>query len=317
MIRSALLALAASLFLALPAPALDLATWTSTHFRDNPLNGTIVARNGEPVSSRALLDAMAGSTFVAVGEIHDNPDHHRIQADLLKSLVDAGRAPAVVLEMVPASLQPVLDRAGRIGADKLGDALDWEKRGWPSWEIYRPIAIVALAAGLPLVAGDLDRDVIRAIGRKGAAALQPDEVRRIGLDLPFSDAASQSLRQELVESHCGMMPEAMAAPMVTVQRARDGSLAAAMAAHAKTGAFLVAGAGHVRDDRGAPAVLKQLVPGASIVTIGLRQTGESTALADYTGSEPYDFVILTPRANIDDPCAGLKERFSEKSGGKK
>lgn len=312
MIRSAILALAAGLALACPAGALDLSGWQSAHFRDNPLNGTIVARDGKAATARALLDAVSGADFVAVGEIHDNPDHHRIQAEILAAMVDAGKRPAVVFEMVPASLQPVLDRAGETGAEKLGDALEWEKRGWPDWSMYRPIAEVALAAGLPLVAGDLDRDVIRAIGRQGSAAVAPEEAARIGLGLPFPDSASESLKQELVESHCGMMPEAMIAPMITVQRARDGALAAAMAAHAGRGAFLVAGAGHVRDDRGAPAVLAQLLPGADVLTIGLRQTGQSRRLEDHVTGEPFDFVILTPSASIEDHCAGLRERFAPK-----
>ncbi|MFP1632030.1 ChaN family lipoprotein [Zhengella sp. ZM62] len=314
MIRSAILAFTAGLALASPAGALDLSAWQSAHFRDNPLNGTIAARDGKAATVQALLDAVGGSDFVAVGEIHDNPDHHRIQAEILQAMVDAGKRPAVVFEMVPAALQSVLDKAGETGAEKLGDALEWEKRGWPAWSMYRPVAEVALAAGLPLVAGDLDRDVIRAIGRQGSQALQPGEAARIGLDLPFAATASESLKQELVDSHCGMMPEAMIAPMITVQRARDGALAAAMAAHAGRGAFLVAGAGHVREDRGAPAVLAQLLPGTDVLTIGLRETGESRTVGDYTANETFDFVILTPRANVEDHCAGLRERFAPKEG---
>lgn len=312
MIRSAILAIAAGLALASPAGALDLSAWQSAHFRDNPLNGTIVARDGKATTVQAMLDAVGDAEFVAVGEIHDNPDHHRIQAEILQAMVDAGKRPAVVFEMVPASLQPVLDRAGETGAEKLGQALEWEKRGWPSWSMYRPVAEVALTAGLPLVAGDLDRDVIRAIGRQGSEALQPGEAARIGLDLPFAAAASESLKQELVDSHCGMMPEVMIAPMITVQRARDGALAAAMAAHAGRGAFVVAGAGHVREDRGAPAVLAQLLPGKDVLTVGLSESGESRVLDDYTADGTFDFVILTPRANVEDHCAGLKERFATK-----
>lgn len=312
MIRKSLFALAASLVLVLPAPALDLASWQSPHFQDNPLTGMIVSRDGKQATRESLLGAVAASDFVAVGEIHDNADHHRLQADLLKAMVEAGKRPAVVFEMVPASLQPVLDKASETGVEKLGEALDWEGRGWPAWSMYRQIAEVALAAGLPLVAGDLDREVIRAVGKQGRKALAAEDASRIGLDLPFTAAASESLKQELVDSHCGMMPETMIAPMITVQRARDGALAAAMADHAVRGAFLVAGAGHVRDDRGAPAVLAQRLPEAGILTIGLLQAGESEALEDYAADAPFDFVILTPRANIDDHCAGLRERFAPK-----
>ena len=131
--------------------------WTSQHFQDHPLVGTIWNSDFEAVTISELEKALANARFVLLGEIHDNPDHHRLQARLIDGLVSKGRRPAIVFEMIPANLQPELDRHVKGGvreASKLGKALRWEERGWPDWGIYQPIAEAALQAALPLKAGD-------------------------------------------------------------------------------------------------------------------------------------------------------------------
>ncbi len=308
MIRTALLA--TLLATATPVLALDPGPWTSVHFAGNPLAGTLWTGDGRKADAAALEAAVKAARFIAVGETHTNADHHRLQAKIVGMKAASGAKPAVVWEMVPHSLQPVLDRAADTGAEKLGEALDWEKRGWPSWQAYRPIAEEALANGLAMKAGDLDRETIRAIGKQGTAALDPAAVSRIGLDQPFGDKAQGELMQELRDGHCGMLPEKSLPAMVTVQRARDGALAAAMLETGDAGAILIAGNGHVREDRAAPAVLKAIKRGEDVLTIAFLELGESEDAASYLKDAPFDFVMLTPKADITDHCAALKEQLS-------
>ena len=65
-----------------------------------------------------------------LGEIHTNPDHHRLQADILQYMVEQGRRPAVVIEMVTRAQQPVLDHFTANpppSADEIADRLEWGK----------------------------------------------------------------------------------------------------------------------------------------------------------------------------------------------
>ena len=59
-----------------------------------------------------------------------------------------------------------------------------------------------------------------------------------------------------------MAPEAMVDAMIDVQRARDATLAdvVARARRGATARVLIAGAGHVRRDRGAPLYLERRAP---------------------------------------------------------
>ena len=63
--------------------------WTSALDRDHPLVGRVYAvREGRYLSPAALLDALVGARDVLLGEAHDNPDHHRLQAALAGRLRD-------------------------------------------------------------------------------------------------------------------------------------------------------------------------------------------------------------------------------------
>ena len=312
--------------LASPVPAFEWPDWQSAHYRDHSLAGTVWQGDGSQAGPADLSAAVLAADYVLLGEIHTNPDHHRIQAMLIGELVAAGRRPAVVFEMIPAGLQKQLDEhlaANPKDASGLGSAVDWEKRGWPDWSIYQPVAEAALDAGLTLKAGGLDRDVLQRIGKTGAAALGPALAERFGMNQPLDANIETELMQILKESHCDLLPEAALAPMLTVQRARDGALADAMlSAGEKDGAVLIAGSGHVRHDWTAAAVIKNRVRDAKIVSIALIEVDEAgSTFSDYEiapdgapGSivAPFDYIVFTPRADLTDHCAELAERFSKK-----
>lgn len=306
-----------------PAFSLELPDWTVANLQDHSLVGTVWDKDGTKTSFAVMDKAIAGADHVAVGEIHDNPDHHLIQAAIVEVLVAGGRKPTLVFEMIPERLNPALQEflaSGSSDSEALGTVLEWDKRGWPDWSIYRPIADAALRHDLPMQAGDLDRDRIRAVGRKGKGALAADRIARYGLDRPLEPRSQGALKKILFDGHCGLLPEAALSPMVTVQRARDGALGDAMVSAAvdnKDGTVLIAGAGHVRKDWGAPSVVARLAPQAKVLSIALVEVSEEAdRIEDYdlgnADGVPYDFVIFTPRREREDPCVGLEKHFKKK-----
>jgi hypothetical protein len=120
------------------------------------------------------------------------------------------------------------------------------------------------------------------------------------------------MRKEMADAHCGLLPDAMLDTMVLVQRARDARLAERLhASSADAGAVLIAGAGHVRNDRGVPAQLARAY-GAASLAIGLLEVEADlydpaayAARFDGTGL-PFAFVWFTPRASDTDHCAKLR-----------
>jgi uncharacterized iron-regulated protein len=71
---------------------------------EHPLAGEIYrVADGITVSEAELVDDAAGAEFVLIGERHDNPEHHRVQARLVAALEAQSEGPrAVAFEMIPA-----------------------------------------------------------------------------------------------------------------------------------------------------------------------------------------------------------------------
>ena len=91
---------------------------------------------------------------------------------------------------------------------------------------------------------------------------------RFGLTHPLAPAVQETMRVELRESHCGMLPESMLDGMALAQRGRDAEMVGRMIAAAGDGAVLITGAGHARTDRGAEVRLALHQQRAALKTAG-------------------------------------------------
>lgn len=264
-----------------------------------------------------IYQRMAKADILVLGEIHDNPDHHRLQAAVLSEMLRRGRRPAIVWEMIPRGMQALLDSYTG-DADSFGSFMAWNERGWPDWEIYQPIAEVALAAKLPMRGGDLDPATIRLVSSRGFdAAFGADRARRLGLNRSPSMDIQASMLQEQADAHCGLMPAASLAPMVDVQRARDAALAEAalfaVTAPGVDSVIVITGTIHARKDRGVPAVLARIAPSVSVFALGLREDEAAAGAEQALPSSLFDAVWSTPPGPKIDHCAELRKRLDAKS----
>lgn len=296
-------------------------TWQAQQLVDHPLVGTIWSATEEDrLTPSQYKEVLTEADAVILGEIHDNPDHHVLQAQALQAIVRSGKKPAVIFEMITTDLQVAVDDyvlRGDAKAQGFGEAVRWEQRGWPSWSTYQPIAEVAFTHSLPILAGDLPRDLIRAIGMGETV---PGALReRLQLDTPLSDASQSAMLDTLFKGHCDLLPRQKLAPMQASQVARDASLGVALADGMKKhgAAVLIAGSGHGRNDYASPYHLSAKMPDADVLSIAFVEVAEGAEnpqhyLPESTSSEPvYDILVFTPRAERDDPCEALRARFGK------
>ena len=290
--------------------------------RARPWVGRVGAVRAERfVEPRDLAGRLAASRFVLLGERHDNPDHHALQARLVRELIAAGRRPALGFEMFTTDDAPAiarhLARSPRDAAG-LGDAVNWKRTGWPDWRLYQPIAQAALEAGAPIVATNLSRAATDALRKNGLSGLGPAVVAQLKLDVPPTPATRAAMAREIRESHCGQAPEAMLDRMVDMQWARDARMAEALArAGSRDGAVLIAGSGHVRRDRGVPAHLARHDAGPHMASVAFLEvkvgaTAPTAYAEDWDGRTlPFDYVWFTPRIDDVDPCEKFKKSLEK------
>jgi uncharacterized iron-regulated protein len=291
---------------------------------DTQFAGGGILFHPRPPSGRGLVLPRG---VVLLGEIHDNPAHHLLRAWLIrnsrKTLQDW--QPAIVFEQIRSDQQVALDqfhearKGGSATADDLFRLLDWEKSGWPSAEIYKPLIEAALAADLPIYAGDAPRERMPALAR--GTPLTDEERGRLGLDKPMPQDLLDALVAELKDSHCGMLPDSAMAGMSLAQRYRDAHLADAVLAAAERhgSAILIAGNGHVRSDRGVPWYIRQRSPQTLVESVMMVEVEEGKSdpaayLPRHPDGKPAaDMLIFTPRHERPDPCAKMREQFQRKS----
>ena len=305
---------------ALAAPGCLVTSWESPLGRNHPLIGRIWDVSAARfIDSQSLVRRLARADFVLLGERHDNPDHHRLQAEVLRSLIAIGRRPAVGFEMFglddASAIADYLATARRDAAG-LGSAVNWNQRGWPDWAMYQPIAEAALAARLPIIPTNLPAVTVRKMRSAGLAALDPRLTRALGLDQPLPELLSVALAADIRAFHCGHASEQTVRAMVAVQRARDAQMAQSLiAAAGADGAVLVAGSGHVRNDYGIPFYIIAKGAGKRVASVAFLEVDEhKTEPRDYalpyrSGRLPFDYVWFTPRIDDEDPCEKFKSQF--------
>ena len=267
-------------------------SWKSPLGQNHPLTGRIWDVSAARFIDReTLVERYARADFILLGERHDNPDHHMLQAEVLRSLIAIGGRPAVGFEMLG------LDDARAVAnylagaptdAAGLGAAVNWNKRGWPDWAMYQPIADAALRAKLRIVPTNLPLATATKMTRNGLAALEPQMVHELGLDRPPPQSVFEKMAGDIRDVHCGFAPEEIVKPMVDVQRARDAQMAESlMAASDHDGAILVAGAGHVRNDYGIPVHLRTKAPQKRVISIAFVEV-------DQQKTEPQSYGLSYP-----------------------
>jgi uncharacterized iron-regulated protein len=281
----------------------------ATHVLGEPGRGNPIrdVRTGHAVSEPELVTALAGARYRLLGEMHDNPEHHRLRARLVTALASKGLRPVVVMEQLERDRTAAAVSAQQAGADaeRFADAVEWDRKGW-SWDKYKPLVQAILTARLPVRGGNIGRAELMARVRAGARAVESAPRALPLAGAVWTDAQESGLRAEIEASHCGKLPASAVPTLVLAQRARDAALAQSMREAATAdGAILLAGNGHVRKDRGVPIYLDAMPGARGSISVGFIEVEPGGDLAAATADQPFDYVWITRPAERDDPCASM------------
>jgi len=307
---------------AAPAQTSPWHDWRVTLSAESEHAGTIWDTSANTkITMRRLLERLSTARFVLLGEVHDNPAHHKLQGWIIARLASAGSAPKVVMEMISRDKAEALaeyQNRPDATAEGLGPALNWDKSGWPAWREYQPIAAAAFGFGLRILPGNPPSALVQTMAREGFEGLEAERKSELGLNKPFSLALAKALEDQLYEGHCELLARDKLAPMAKIQRLRDAFMADAMLLGSHEKAILIAGNGHVRKDRGVPWYLRRRAPQADIAVVmlveldGMDDRPEDHIERGPDGTPIADYVLLTPRAERRDPCERMREMFQKR-----
>lgn len=237
-----------------------------------------------------------GQDIFVMGEVHDNPAHHAVQAKRVADL----RPAALVFEMLTPEQVKRISPGQLEDRDALADLLEWDESGWPDFAYYHSIMTAAPQARI--YGAGVPREVVRSVGENRLAAVFGGGAEDFGLTQPL-DEAEQAAREALqAEAHCDALPAALLPMMVDVQRLRDAALArTARTAMMETGGpvAVITGNGHARRDWGMPALLAMAAPDLDIHVLG---QGED----DRPPEGSFDEIVYSPAPVRPNPCDAFR-----------
>jgi uncharacterized iron-regulated protein len=118
------------------------------------------------IDFESMLAAISGVDVLFLGEQHDDPGTHRLEAATLEGLARRRGNVVLAMEMFERDVQPTLDGylSGRVseGAFLSGS------RPWPRYATdYRPLVEFARGSKWPVIASDVPRRLASLVSRRG------------------------------------------------------------------------------------------------------------------------------------------------------
>lgn len=284
---------------------------------------------GEPAEIDDLVAAMDRHDVVFIGETHDDPTAHMLEAKILArawetyggpaSHGQARRTVALSLEFFERDVQLVLGEylAGLITEP----AFQAASRPWPRYHTdYRPLMEFSKEYGLDVIAANAPRRYATRVTRHGRESLQDLPARALEYlpPLPYGQPSAEYRDQwiqviarvmEMEGTKCGVPVDDPPAPVgahsgmgnqLHTQALWDASMAWWVSRYLESqpGALVLhmAGGFHVARGTGTPEHLEAYRPGASYMIVMIRPVEDVDAFEPAPQGEWGDFVIQTDRA---------------------
>jgi len=269
----------------------------------------------------AIMDAIASSRVVYVGETHTRYGDHLLQLQVVQALVDRldeGEELALGMEMFPRSSQPVLDAysRGEIEEEKTFVKKSGYFSSWGfDYRLYRGLLGFAARHHLPIIGLNLDKKIVSQVFRSGSLDdLTPEQLRTMALD---RDLAAPGYRQRLRRIF-GQHDSSPHGPgfggFLQAQAIWDETMAETIVRylrdHPESRMVIIAGTGHVYKDSAIPLRVARRLPGISqsvLVSVNGRDTGNEIG-------RRVDYLLFAPDVELP-PAARIGVSLKEEDRG--
>jgi uncharacterized iron-regulated protein len=255
-----------------------------------------------------LIDRLADTRVVFVGEQHDRYEHHLTQLEIIRRLHAQHPELAIGMEAFQQPFQSYLDAyvAGELSETELLRNTEYYSRWGMDFRLYAPILRYAREQRLPVVALNLPREITRQVGRGGMESLSAQDRAQLPAEIDRSDAEYERRLLDIYDGHSHDNGQSFER-FLQVQLLWDEGMAQRAAdyltAHPGQRLVVLAGNGHLAYGSGIPQRLLRRQPVSSAIVLNGWQGGIEPRLADF---------LLFPAAQSLPPSARLGALLSEK-----
>ena len=267
----------------------------------NEANYRVFDSKGNPASLDKILEAIAQTDVVFLGENHDDATAHALQLQIFKSVVEKygkDRKVALSLEMFERDVQTVVN-------EYLNNLISenhflLSSRPWNNYkQDYRPLVELAKTNKLPVIAANAPRRYVNMVSRNGRDALNglSPEAKKWLAPLPYSQASEtygnkfKALMGASPESSMGLNK------ILDSQTLWDATMSYSIAEFIKENKNSLVvhlnGAFHTENRLGTAEQFLKYRPKARILVVTMRYEEDFTKFDKTKHENLGDFVVLT------------------------
>ena len=266
---------------------------TDTMNASFPASAIVSMDTATAVSFEELMESLENAKIVYIGERHTNPEHHRIQMQIVRSLWQKHPDLTIGMEMFDRTYQPVLDlwSDGQLDERQFVKRSHWYANWRYDFDLYRDILVFAKENHVPVVALNIPFHIPRKIAAGGVDSLMEDDRKHLPETIDTGIQAHRDYVQKVFQEHLQSGLEDFE-PFYEAQCVWEDVMAESVADRPGSGPMAVlVGNGHIVRKFGIPdrAYARKAEP---FKTVYLAPAGESVE-SDYA-----DYIWVTPETAV-------------------
>lgn len=155
------------------------------------------------VSFSELIENLVSSDMIFIGEVHDNPEHHLIEVQILQALLARRFSRTVAMEFFAKPRQAAVDRylSGKSAEPEFLKDVDWKHQWSFDYSFYRPIILEIKENRGRILAINAPNDLVRKVAGSGLKSLSPDERAQLAENIDLSSKRHREYLAEIFKCH--------------------------------------------------------------------------------------------------------------------
>ena len=154
-----------------------------------------------------IINTVIDKPIIYVGERHPNYEDHKVQLKVIMELFQRGKKFAIGMEMFQKPFQKAIDDylSGAINERQFLKSSEYFKRWKYDYNLYREIIEFAKAKRIPIVALNLQEEIVKKVAEGGLDALTQEERKEIPQDMDMRDEAYKERLEGIFKLHEKLM----------------------------------------------------------------------------------------------------------------
>ncbi len=238
----------------------------------------------ENITLDILIDTIKDIPVIYIGENHDKKSHHEIQLNIIENLYKNNPNITIGMEMFQSRFQKYLNQFifSNLNEEDLINKTEYEKRWGYDYKLYKPILDFAKANKVPIVALNIESEVIRKISRSGISGLNAKYLNKLPKHIDFTNKDYKKYLFEIFKQHPGSKNRAFD-KFYSIQLVWDEFMSEQIVRYIKSSPenqhILLAGNGHLIYSYGIPSRVYKRINGQYSVI--LNDVDIKPQIADY------------------------------------